>query len=79
MGYQNVEVMRPRPAALGLQDTITAELVVIEDAAEPKEPAPPNGSAAGAPATEGSRGREPGGGLRPRHRAPGLRHEEAAL
>ncbi|XP_052499072.1 paralemmin-1 [Budorcas taxicolor] len=55
MGYQNVEDEAETQKVLGLQDTITAELVVIEDAAEPKEPAPPNGSAAEPPATEGSR------------------------
>lgn len=42
MGYQNVEDEGRDPEGAGLQDTITAELVVIEDAAEPKEPAPPN-------------------------------------
>ncbi|XP_053437596.1 paralemmin-1 isoform X1 [Nycticebus coucang] len=55
MGYQNVEDEAETKKVLGLQDTITAELVVIEDAAEPKEPAPPNGSAAEPPATVGSR------------------------
>uniref|UniRef100_A0A4X1VWH3 Paralemmin-1 n=2 Tax=Sus scrofa TaxID=9823 RepID=A0A4X1VWH3_PIG len=55
MGYQNVEDEAETQKVLGLQDTITAELVVIEDAAEPKEPAPPNGSAAEPLATEGSR------------------------
>ncbi|XP_072804245.1 paralemmin-1 isoform X2 [Vicugna pacos] len=55
MGYQSVEDEAETQKALGLQDTITAELVVIEDAAEPQEPAPPNGSAAEPPATEGSR------------------------
>ncbi|KAF5924252.1 hypothetical protein HPG69_003904 [Diceros bicornis minor] len=55
MGYQNVEDEAETQKVLGLQDTITAELVVIEDAAEPKEPAPPNGSAAEPPATAGSR------------------------
>ncbi|KAM9689004.1 paralemmin-1 [Trichechus inunguis] len=55
MGYQNVEDEAETKKVLGLQDTITAELVVIEDAAEPKEPAPPNGSAAEPPATTGSR------------------------
>uniref|UniRef100_A0A8C2S7T2 Paralemmin-1 n=1 Tax=Capra hircus TaxID=9925 RepID=A0A8C2S7T2_CAPHI len=55
MGYQNVEDEAETQKVLGLQDTITAELVVIEDAAEPKEPAPPNGSAAEPPATESSR------------------------
>ncbi|XP_064136107.1 paralemmin-1 isoform X3 [Loxodonta africana] len=55
MGYQNVEDEAETKKVLGLQDTITAELVVIEDVAEPKEPAPPNGSAAEPPATTGSR------------------------
>lgn len=55
MGYQNVEDEAESQKVLGLQDTITAELVVIEDAAEPKEPAPPNGSAAEPPPTAGSR------------------------
>nr|XP_045360803.1 LOW QUALITY PROTEIN: paralemmin-1-like [Camelus bactrianus] len=49
MGYQNVEGEAETQKALGLQDTVTAELGVIEDAAEPKEPAPPNGSAAELP------------------------------
>lgn len=55
MGYQNVEDEAESQKVLGLQDTITAELVVIEDAAEPKEPAPPNGSAAEPPTAVGSR------------------------
>ncbi|XP_037360794.1 paralemmin-1 isoform X2 [Talpa occidentalis] len=55
MGYQNVEDEAETKKVLGLQDTITAELVVIEDAATPKEPAPPNGSAAEPPATAGSK------------------------
>ncbi|XP_059244412.1 paralemmin-1 isoform X1 [Mustela nigripes] len=54
-GYQNVEDEAESQKVLGLQDTITAELVVIEDAAEPKEPAPPNGSAAEPPTAAGSR------------------------
>ncbi|KAM4888003.1 paralemmin-1 isoform 2-T2 [Thomomys bottae] len=53
MGYQNVEDEAETKKVLGLQDTIKAELVVIGDAAEPKEPAPPNGSAAEPPATQG--------------------------
>ncbi|XP_045398317.1 paralemmin-1 isoform X5 [Lemur catta] len=53
MGYQNVEDEAETKKVLGLQDTITAELVVIEDAAEPKEPAPPNGSAAEPPTAAG--------------------------
>ncbi|KAM6167564.1 paralemmin-1 isoform 2-T2 [Erethizon dorsatum] len=55
MGYQNVEDEAETKKVLGLQDTITAELVVIEDAAEPKEAAPPNGSAPEAPAAPSSR------------------------
>ncbi|XP_025717189.1 paralemmin-1 isoform X2 [Callorhinus ursinus] len=55
MGFQNVEDEAESQKVLGLQDTITAELVVIEDAAEPKEPAPPNGSAAEPPTAAGSR------------------------
>ncbi|XP_054529815.1 paralemmin-1 isoform X1 [Pan troglodytes] len=55
MGYQNVEDEAETKKVLGLQDTITAELVVIEDAAEPKEPAPPNGSAAEPPTEAASR------------------------
>ncbi|XP_047563854.1 paralemmin-1 isoform X2 [Lutra lutra] len=55
MGYQNVEDEAESQKVLGLQDTITAELVVIEDAAEPKEPAPPNGSATEPPTAAGSR------------------------
>ncbi|XP_066197793.1 paralemmin-1 isoform X1 [Saccopteryx leptura] len=55
MGYQNVEDEAETQKVLGLQDTITAELVVIEDEAEPREAAPPNGSAAEPPATAGSR------------------------
>lgn len=51
MGYQNVEDEAESRKVLGLQDTITAELVVLDDAAaEPKGPAPPNGSAAEPPA-----------------------------
>ncbi|XP_007489486.2 paralemmin-1 isoform X3 [Monodelphis domestica] len=45
MGYQNVEDEAETKKVLGLQDTIKAELVVIED------PAPPNGSAQEPPAT----------------------------
>ncbi|KAM5230862.1 paralemmin-1 isoform 2-T2 [Hipposideros larvatus] len=55
MGYQNVEDEAETQKVLGLQDTITAELVVIEDTAESKGDAPPNGSAAEPPATSGSR------------------------
>lgn len=49
MGYQNVEDEAETKKVLGLQDTIKAELVVIEDAATPREPAPLNGSAAELP------------------------------
>lgn len=52
MGYQNVEDEAETKKVLGLQDTIKAELVVIEDAATPREPAPPNGSASEPPATQ---------------------------
>lgn len=52
MGYQNVEDEAETKKVLGLQDTIKAELVVIEDAATPREPAPLNGSAAELPATK---------------------------
>ncbi|KAM5306136.1 paralemmin-1 isoform 2-T2 [Glossophaga mutica] len=55
MGYQNVEDEAETQKVLGLQDTITAELVVIEDEAGPKEAAPPNGSVAEPPAPAGSR------------------------
>ncbi|XP_063085288.1 paralemmin-1 isoform X4 [Cavia porcellus] len=58
MGYQNVEDEAETKKVLGLQDTITAELVVIEDAAEAKEAAPPNGSAPEAPAGTPSPGEE---------------------
>uniref|UniRef100_A0A2K5V6D1 Paralemmin-1 n=1 Tax=Macaca fascicularis TaxID=9541 RepID=A0A2K5V6D1_MACFA len=51
----NVEDEAETKKVLGLQDTITAELVVIEDAAEPKEPGCLNGSAAEPPAEAGSR------------------------
>ncbi|EPQ08047.1 Paralemmin-1, partial [Myotis brandtii] len=51
----NVEDEAESQKVLGLQDTITAELVVIGDEAEPKEAAPPNGSAAEPPTTSGSR------------------------
>ncbi|XP_058138222.1 paralemmin-1 isoform X4 [Dasypus novemcinctus] len=54
MGYRDVEDEAETKKVLGLQDSITAELVVIEDAAEAKEPAPPNGSAAEPPAAPGS-------------------------
>ncbi|XP_076977530.1 paralemmin-1 isoform X2 [Tamandua tetradactyla] len=68
MGYRNVEDEAETKKVLGLQDTITAELVVIEDAAEAEQPAPPNGSAAEPPAeppaTAGSR-EEQQAGLEP--------------
>lgn len=51
MGYQNVEDEAETKKVLGLQDAVTAELVVIRDAAEP---APPNGSAAEPPAQAGT-------------------------
>ncbi|XP_029469445.1 paralemmin-1 isoform X1 [Rhinatrema bivittatum] len=51
MGYQNVEDENETKKVLGLEGTIKAELVVIEDAdkaasADSKEHAPPNGSTA---------------------------------
>lgn len=52
MGYQNVEDEAETKKVLGLQDTIKAELVVIEDAATPRDPAPLNGSAAELPASK---------------------------
>lgn len=55
MGYQNVEDEAETKKVLGLQDSITAELVVIGDAAEP---APPNGSAAEPPAAAAGPGEE---------------------
>nr|XP_040146744.1 paralemmin-1 isoform X5 [Ictidomys tridecemlineatus] len=51
MGYQNVEDEAETKKVLGLQDAITAELVVIQEPAETQEPAPPNGSAAEPPGT----------------------------
>lgn len=63
MGYQNVEDEAETKKVLGLQDTITAELVVIEEgaAASKETPAPPNGSAAEPPAPAGSREEQPVG------------------
>lgn len=63
MGYQNVEDEAETKKVLGLQDTITAELVVIEEgaAASKETPAPPNGSAAEPPAPVGSREEQPVG------------------
>lgn len=53
MGYQNVEDEAETKKVLGLQDTIKAELLVIEDVATtPREPAPLNGSAAELPDTK---------------------------
>lgn len=52
MGYQNVEDEAETKKVLGLQDTIKAELVVIEDSVSPREPAPLNGSTAELPATK---------------------------
>ncbi|XP_075831724.1 paralemmin-1 isoform X2 [Microtus pennsylvanicus] len=53
MGYQNVEDEAETKKVLGLQNTIKAELLVIEDAATtPREPAPLNGSAAELPDTK---------------------------
>ncbi|XP_012584892.1 PREDICTED: paralemmin-1 [Condylura cristata] len=63
MGYQNVEDEAETKKVLGLQDTITAELVVIEDAAGPKEPAPPNGSAEPPAPAQMARGQSPGHGV----------------
>ncbi|NXO02351.1 PALM protein, partial [Rhinopomastus cyanomelas] len=48
MGYQNVEDENETKKVLGLEGTIKAELVVIEDAeskTEGKDPPPPNGTA----------------------------------
>ncbi|NWX23932.1 PALM protein, partial [Aegotheles bennettii] len=70
MGYQNVEDEDETKKVLGLEGTIKAELVVIEDAESKQEPArkdhaPPNGTAqepaaAPAPAEEGPGGQKPG-------------------
>lgn len=59
----NVEDEAETKKVLGLQDTITAELVVIEEgaAASKETPAPPNGSAAEPPAPAGSREEQPVG------------------
>ncbi|XP_009467384.1 PREDICTED: paralemmin-1 isoform X3 [Nipponia nippon] len=70
MGYQNVEDEDETKKVLGLEGTIKAELVVIEDAESKPEPvrkdhAPPNGTAlelvaAQPPAEEGPGGQKPG-------------------
>ncbi|NXF24095.1 PALM protein, partial [Rhodinocichla rosea] len=70
MGYQNVEDENETKKVLGLEGTIKAELVVIEDAEGKAEPAlkdhtPPNGTALEPAAAqplgeEGSAGQKPG-------------------
>lgn len=70
MGYQNVEDEDETKKVLGLEGTIKAELVVIEDAESKPEPvrkdhAPPNGTAlepaaAQPPGEEGPGGQKPG-------------------
>ncbi|NWR89624.1 PALM protein, partial [Furnarius figulus] len=70
MGYQNVEDENETKKVLGLEGTIKAELVVIEDAESKPEPAhkdhaPPNGTALEPAATqplgeEGTGGQKPG-------------------
>ncbi|NXW07546.1 PALM protein, partial [Fregetta grallaria] len=70
MGYQNVEDEDETKKVLGLEGTIKAELVVIEDAESKPEPvrkdhAPPNGTAlepvaAQPPGEEGLGGQKPG-------------------
>ncbi|XP_042650317.1 paralemmin-1 isoform X3 [Tyto alba] len=70
MGYQNVEDEDETKKVLGLEGTIKAELVVIEDAESKPEPArkdhaPPNGTAlepaaAQPPGEEGAGGQKPG-------------------
>lgn len=69
MGYQNVEDENETKKVLGLEGTIKAELVVIEDAeskAEPegKDHAPPNGTAL-EPAAAPLQGDEAPGGQKP--------------
>ncbi|XP_004948887.2 paralemmin-1 isoform X1 [Gallus gallus] len=69
MGYQNVEDENETKKVLGLEGTIKAELVVIEDAeskAEPegKDHAPPNGTAL-EPAAAPLQGDEVPGGQKP--------------
>ncbi|NXV22157.1 PALM protein, partial [Cepphus grylle] len=65
MGYQNVEDEDETKKVLGLEGTIKAELVVIEDAESKPEPArkdhaPPNGTALEPTATQPSGEEKPG-------------------
>ncbi|XP_059725743.1 paralemmin-1 isoform X1 [Haemorhous mexicanus] len=69
MGYQNVEDENETKKVLGLEGTIKAELVVIEDAESKAEPAhkdhtPPNGTAL-EPAAAQPLGEEGSGGQKP--------------
>ncbi|NXT69605.1 PALM protein, partial [Chaetops frenatus] len=69
MGYQNVEDENETKKVLGLEGTIKAELVVIEDAESKPEPAhkdhtPPNGTAL-EPAAAQPLGEEDAGGQKP--------------
>ncbi|XP_031948724.1 paralemmin-1 isoform X4 [Corvus cornix cornix] len=69
MGYQNVEDENETKKVLGLEGTIKAELVVIEDAESKPEPAhkdhtPPNGTAL-EPAAAQPLGEEGAGGQKP--------------
>nr|XP_047907890.1 paralemmin-1 isoform X4 [Anser cygnoides] len=69
MGYQNVEDENETKKVLGLEGTIKAELVVIEDAESKPEPAckdhaPPNGTAL-EPAAALPQGEEAPGGQKP--------------
>ncbi|XP_015507453.1 paralemmin-1 isoform X2 [Parus major] len=69
MGYQNVEDENETKKVLGLEGTIKAELVVIEDAENKPEPAhkdhtPPNGTAL-EPAAAQPLGEEGAGGQKP--------------
>ncbi|NXN11440.1 PALM protein, partial [Indicator maculatus] len=69
MGYQNVEDENETKKVLGLEGTIKAELVVIEDAESKPEPArkdhaPPNGTAL-EPAAAQPTGEEGSGGQKP--------------
>ncbi|NXI60087.1 PALM protein, partial [Chloroceryle aenea] len=66
MGYQNVEDENETKKVLGLEGTIKAELVVIEDAENKLEPAhkdhaPPNGTALEPAATQPTGEEGPGG------------------
>ncbi|KAM8986977.1 paralemmin-1 isoform 1-T1 [Ara ararauna] len=66
MGYQNVEDEDETKKVLGLEGTIKAELVVIEDAESKPEPAhkdhaPPNGTALEPAAAQPLREESPGG------------------